>query len=94
MGGDGLNNDGARGISSQDCKTGCGNNREEGIRQGMGVVLGECGIGDHGSLENKGVREEAEGKISEYAAGRPIYKLYTGAERMEGSSWVLRCWEQ
>ena len=32
--------------------------------------------------------------IVEYVAGRPIYKLCTGTEMMEGSSRFLRWWYQ
>ena len=33
-------------------------------------------------------------KIAEYVAGSLIYEIYTGAERMEGSSSFLRWWDQ
>ena len=59
MGGDGRDCDSARGISSQDCKTDCGNGCEEGLLRGMGVVLGGHGIGSNRELANKGVREES-----------------------------------
>ena len=62
MGGDGRNADGARGISSQDHETDCGDDSEEGHQQGMGVGLGGYGIGYHGYLANKVVRKESEGK--------------------------------
>ena len=32
--------------------------------------------------------------ITEYLSGRPIYEIYTGAERMDGSSQFLRWWYQ
>ena len=32
--------------------------------------------------------------IAEYVAGRPIYELCTGAERMEGSSMLLMWCDQ
>ena len=39
------------------------------------------------------VRRRQE-KIAEYVAGRPIYELCTGADRMEGSSRFIRWWDQ
>ena len=35
-----------------------------------------------------------QAKIAEYVSGRPIYKLFIGAEQMEGSSRFLRWWGQ
>ena len=52
------------------------------------------GIGGNADFDDKRVHEEVEGKIANYVAGRPIYELCTGAERMEGSSGFLRCWYQ
>ena len=63
MGGDGCDDDGSIGISSQNCKTDYGNDIEEGRRQGMRVCLGGCGIEGYKALENKGVREEAAEKL-------------------------------
>ena len=61
MVGYGCNNDGARGISSQDCKTDCGNDSKEGQRWGMRVVTSGLSIGYHRALEDKGVFEGATG---------------------------------
>ena len=58
MGGDGHNDDGDRGISSQDIQTGCGDDSEEGQWRGMGMCLSGRVIGDHGDLADKGVHEE------------------------------------
>ena len=45
-------------------------------------------------MDDKGVHEEAVGKIAEYVAGIPIYELCTGADPMDGSSRLLRWWDQ
>ena len=60
MGGDGRDDDSARGISSQDRKTDCGNDSEEGQWWIMGVGLGVHGVGGCRYLFGKGVSEEAE----------------------------------
>ena len=54
------------------------------------MVLGGRGIVDH--IREYMRRRQAE--IAEYAAGRPIYGLYIGAEWMEGSSSFLKWWDQ
>ena len=59
MGGDGRDDDSARGISSQDRKTDCGNDSEEGQWWIMGVGLGVHGVGGCRYLFGKGVSEEA-----------------------------------
>ena len=60
MGGYGRNDDGDRGISSQDRYMDCGDDREEVIRQGMGVGIGILRIEYHRYLANKGVRKESK----------------------------------
>ena len=62
MGGDGRDDDSARRISSHDCNMDYGNISKEGQRRGAGMGLGGSGIGDHGYLDDKGVREEVAGK--------------------------------
>ena len=42
----------------------------------------------------KEYRRRRQNKIVEYIAWRPIYKICTGAERMEGSSMFLRWCDQ
>ena len=55
MGGDSRNDDGARVISSQDCKTDCMNDSKEGRRRVMGVGLSRRDIGGYRDLSNKGL---------------------------------------
>ena len=78
MGGDGCNDDVVRGISSQYFYTYYGDDSKEGRRRGMLVGLGECGIGDHMYLDNKGIhKEEAcnNGVIcSRYTNIRTLYR--------------------
>ena len=58
------------------------NDSEKGRRQGMGVGLGGRGIGSYRALDDNGLYEEAEGKITGFVAGRPIYEIFTGTEMM------------
>ena len=72
----------------------CRDDNKEGQRQGMVVYLSRRDIGDHGAVVDKVVCEEVAGKLVEYVAGTTIKKVCTGAERMEGSSQLLRWWYQ
>ena len=62
MDGVGRYGGGSGGNLSQDCKTDCRNNREEGQRRRMLMGLGGCGIVGNTDLANKGVCEDAAGK--------------------------------
>ena len=77
MGGNGCDYDGPGGLPTQDFKTDCGDDSAEGRRRGMGVGLSGYGAGGNMDFSDKGVREEAAGKKSEYVTGRPIYKPCT-----------------
>ena len=59
MGGDRCNDYGAIGVSSQNSQTDFGDDSEEGLQQGMLVVLGALIIGYHWALADKGLCEEA-----------------------------------
>ena len=77
MGGDRFNDDGARGISSKYFWKYCGNDSEEGRRWGMEVGLGGGGIGDHWTLDDKGLCEEVSGNnIVIFSRETNIQNLY------------------
>ena len=59
--GDGHDDDGDIGISSQYRKTDCGNNSEEGIWRGTGMGLSGRRVGCYMYLADKGVRDEVAG---------------------------------
>ena len=62
MGVDRLDDDGSVGVSSNNCKTGCGGDGAEGRRWVMIVGLGGRGGVVNRTLADKGVREERAGK--------------------------------
>ena len=68
----------------------CADDGAEGRRRGMGVVPIVCGAGINRDSADEGEHMEAAGKIAYYVSGRLIYKLCTGAERMQGSSRLLQ----
>ena len=59
--GDGHEDDGDIGISSQYRKTGCRDESEEGQWRGVEVVIGGCCIGGNRDLADKGVCGEVIG---------------------------------
>ena len=56
--------------------------------------LGLCGTTGNRGFLNKELREEAARTFLEYVAGRSIYKLFRGVEKMKGSSRILGWWYQ
>ena len=61
MGGDGRDDDGARGISSHYRQIDCSNDTNKGRQRGMVVRISGHGIGSYKAVSNKGAHEEAEG---------------------------------
>ena len=77
MVGNGRDDDGARGVSSQYLQTYCGNDRYKQRKQGMGVGLGGSGIESCMYLADKEVCEElADNNRKVYSSNTDIQTLY------------------
>ena len=60
----------------------------------MGVGLGGRGKDTKWICKIREYKRIQKEKTKEYASGRQIYELCTGAERIEGSSRFLMWWDQ
>ena len=94
MGGDKHDDDGARGILSQDCQTDCGNDIDKGRWRGMLVFLSDCGVVSYRDLVNKVLCEEAVGNNHGVCIRDTDIRIFTGAYQREGSSRFLMWWDQ